>query len=301
MVAELLAMTLLRAQLAATAAVILVLLLRGPVRRLIGARLAYRLWALAPVAAIASVFPSLSETMGSGLPATLMGEEHAFAVLAAWLVGAVALATAIVLQERAFRARAEAGRAGPAVMGVFWPRIVLPSDFAMRFDADARQMIDLHERTHIRRGDPIANLVIASVQVLGWCNPLIHVGAFCARLDQEMACDATVLGLRPTLRKTYAQALVEAHTLRHGSPLACFWAAHPLLMRVRLLSAPEPSHRRQTAGAASIVLLALVTAAGVWTVTPRGPQPPHDVSWPGRPSAEAPVDGINLPTIRRAR
>ncbi|KRA59939.1 peptidase M56 [Caulobacter sp. Root655] len=299
MVAELLAMTLLRAQLAAMAAVVLVLLLRGPVRRLIGARLAYRLWALVPVAAIACVFPSLSETLGSGLPPTLMGEEHAFALLAAWLVGAVALATAILLQERAFRARAQAGRAGPAVMGVFWPRIVLPADFAARFDAEARRMIDLHERTHIKRGDPIANLAIAGVQVLGWCNPLIHVGALCARLDQEMACDATVLGLRPELRRTYAQALVQAHTVRNGSPLACFWAAHPLLLRVRLLARPEPSHRRQTAGAAAITLLALVTAAGVWTVTPRGPLPDHEVTWPGRLRAEAPVDGINLPTIHR--
>ncbi len=299
MVAELLAMTLLRAQAAAAAAVLLVLLLRAPARRLIGPRLAYRLWALTPVAAIATVFPSLSETLGSGLPPTLMGEERAVAVVAAWLIGAVALATAILLQERAFRARAEAGRAGPAVMGVFWPRIVLPRDFTDRFDAEARRMIDLHERTHIQRGDPIANLAIAGVLVLGWCNPLIHLGALCARLDQEMACDATVLGLRPNLRKTYAQALVEAHTLRQGSPLACFWAAHPLLLRVKLLARPEPSPRRQALGAAAIVLLALVTAGGVWTVTPRGPLPPHDVSWPGRPIAEAPVDGINLPTIHR--
>ena len=299
MVAELLAMTLLRAQLAAAAAVVLVLLLRGPVRRLIGARLAYRLWALAPVAAIASVFPSLSETLGSGPPPTLMGEEHAFTLLAAWLAGAVALTTVIVLQERAFRARAEAGRAGPAVMGVFWPRIVLPADIAARFDPEARRMIDLHERAHIKRGDPIANLAIAGVQVLGWCNPLIHVGALCARLDQEMACDATVLGLRPDLRRSYAQALVQAHTVRNGSPLACFWAAHPLLMRVKLLARPEPSPRRQTAGAAAIVFIAVITAVGVWTVTPRGPEPQHDVSWPGRPPAEAPVDGINLPTIHR--
>lgn len=299
MVAELLAMTLLRAQLAAAAAVVLVLLLRGPARRLIGAPLAYRLWALVPVAAIACIFPSLSETLGSGRPPTLMGEEHAFALLAAWLVGAVALATAILLQERAFRTRAEAGRAGPAVMGVFWPRIVLPTDFVARFDAEARRMIDLHERTHIKRGDPIANLAIAGVQVLGWCNPLIHVGALCARLDQEMACDATVLSLRPELRKTYAQALVQAHTVRGASPLACFWSAHPLLMRVRLLARPEPSHRRQTAGAAAIVVMALVTAAGVWTVTPRGPVPDHEVTWPGRLRAEAPVDGINLPTIHR--
>lgn len=299
MVAELLALTLLRTQAAAMAAVLLVLLLRGPTRRLFGARLAYRLWALVPVAAIATVFPSLSETLGSGLPPTLMGEERAVLVLALWLAGGVALATVIVLQEHAFRARAEAGRAGPAVMGVFWPRIVLPSDFTTRFDEQARKMVDLHERAHISRGDPLANLVIAGVQVLGWCNPLVHLGAVCARLDQEMACDATVLSLRPNLRRSYAEALVEAHTRRTGSPLACFFAAHPLLLRVRLLARPEPSYRRQTAGAAAIALLAVVTALGVWTVTPRGPLPAQDVSWPGRFVGDTPTDGITLPKLHR--
>ena len=297
MVAELLALTLLRTQAAAMAAVLLVLLLRGPTRKVFGARLAYRLWALVPVAAIATVFPSLSETLGSGLPPTLMGEERAVLLLAVWLAGGVALATAIVLQERAFRARAEIGRAGPAVMGVFWPRVVLPGDFAVRFDEQARKMVDLHERMHIKRGDPLANLIIAGVQVLGWCNPLIHLGALCARLDQEMACDATVLSLRPTLRRTYAEALVEAHTRRTGSPLACFFAAHPLLLRVKLLARPEPSYRRQTAGAAAIALLAVVTALGVWTVTPRGPLPNQEVSWPGRFVGDTPTDGITLPKL----
>ena len=296
MVAELLALTLLRTQAAAMAAVLLVLLLRGPTRQAFGARLAYRLWALVPVAAIATVFPSLSETLGSGVPPTLMGEERAVLLLAVWLAGGVALATAILLQERAFRARAQVGRAGPAVMGVFWPRVVLPADFAARFDEQARKMVDLHERAHIRRGDPLANLIIAGVQVLGWCNPLIHLGALCARLDQEMACDATVLSLRPNLRRTYAEALVAAHTRRTGSPLACFFAAHPLLLRVKLLALPEPSYRRQTAGAASIALLAVITALGVWTVTPRGPLPNQEISWPGRFVGES-VDGITLPKL----
>jgi beta-lactamase regulating signal transducer with metallopeptidase domain len=297
MMAELLALTLLRTQAAAAAAVLLVLLLRGPMRAVFGPGLAYRLWALVPVAAIATVFPSLSETLGSGAPPPLMGEERAVLVMAVWLAGGVALATVIVLQERAFRARAEAGRAGPAVMGVFWPRVVLPADFTTRFDEQARKMVDLHERAHIKRGDPVANLAIAAIQVLGWCNPLIHLGALCARLDQEMACDASVLSLRPNLRRPYAEALLEAHTRRTGSPLACFFAAHPLVLRVKLLARPEPSYRRQTAGAAAIALMAVVTALGVWTVTPRGPLPNQEISWPGRFVGDGPVDGITLPKL----
>ena len=297
MVAELLALTLLRAQVAAMAAVLLVLLLRGPARSWIGARLAYRLWILVPAAVLASLFPSLSEALEAGAPAAPMGETHAITVLAAWMVGALVAAGIIVQQEVAFRRQAGIGQAGPAVMGVLWPRVVLPCDFAERFDAEARRMVDLHERAHIQRGDPLANLAIAVGLALGWCNPLIHIGAVCARLDQELACDAQVLSLRPTLRKVYAEALVKAHAARTGSPLACFWAAHPLLLRVKLLAQPEPSEERHATGAVSIVGLAILTALVVWSVTPRGPMPPHFI-WPGE-VIEHQVDGINLPALRR--
>jgi hypothetical protein len=218
--------------------------------------------------------------------------------MAVWLAGGVALATAILLQERAFRARAEAGRAGPAVMGVFWPRVVLPADFATRFDEQARKMVDLHERAHIKRGDPVANLVIAGIQVLGWCNPLVHLGALCARLDQEMACDATVLSLRPNLRRTYAEALVEAHTRRTGSPLACFFAAHPLVLRVKLLGRPEPSYRRQTAGAGDLPAGDRHRRRRLDRHAAR-PRPAVRVSWPGRFVGDTPVDGITLPTLQQ--
>ncbi|HEY4030080.1 MAG TPA: M56 family metallopeptidase, partial [Caulobacteraceae bacterium] len=61
MTADFLLATLLRAQAAASLAIVLVLLLRGPARLLIGAELTYRLWAVAPIAAVVSLFPSLSE------------------------------------------------------------------------------------------------------------------------------------------------------------------------------------------------------------------------------------------------
>ena len=298
MVVELLALTLLRMQIAALAAVLLVLVLRGPTRRLIGARLAYRLWAVVPAAAIAAMFPSLSEALEAGAPPAPMGEGHAIALLVVWLAGAGLTAAIVAWQECAFRRLAARGQAGPAVMGVLWPRIVLPADFTERFDPEARRMIDLHERTHIQRGDPVANLAIAAVQVLGWCNPLIHVGVVAARLDQELACDATVLGLRPTLKRLYAEALVKAHANMTGSPLACFWAAHPLLLRVKMLARPEPSEDRQATGAVSIVALTVGAALAVWCLTPRGPVPPH-FNWPGAQVIEHQVDGVNLPTLHR--
>ena len=267
---DLLVLAVTRVQIAAAVGVLAVLLLRLPVRWLLGPRLAYGLWMLVPAAAVAGLFPSLAETTRAGVAAQPLGPSLALKLLLAWLLGAALLAGVMILQERAFRRRAERGQAGPAVTGALWPRLVLPADFETRFSARERDLILLHERTHIRRGDPIANLIVAGCRVAGWCNPMIHLGAAFARIDQELACDATVLALREGIRADYARALLKVSRLGVASPLACGWGAHPLVLRVGFLGRAEPSVRRQIAGYVLLPILAIATFAGVWTMAPRG-------------------------------
>ncbi|OYX31155.1 MAG: hypothetical protein B7Y99_10600 [Caulobacterales bacterium 32-69-10] len=187
MTGDLLIHFLLRAQLAASLAIAVVLALRGPARGLIGAELTYRLWAVAPVAALVSLFPSLPEFLSDWAAWTLTPSgppravPHAEALLGAWLAGGAALAALMAVSEARFRRRALKGLVGPAVMGVSWPRIVTPSDYLVRFTPAERELIDRHERVHIARRHPQANLFIAAMQVLGWFNPLVHIGAVCAR------------------------------------------------------------------------------------------------------------------------
>lgn len=270
MLTELLAMTLIRAQIAAAAAVVLVLVLRIPARRLFGARLTYGLWAMVPTAAAASAFPSLAETLEVGAPTAPLGGDLPGLILCLWLLGGLTLAAVFLGQERAFARRAKRGQAGPAVMGALWPRLVLPADFTHRFSPRERDLIVLHERTHIHRGDPIANLAIAACRVLGWCNPLIQIGAAFARIDQELACDATVLALRRGIRADYAKALLKVQMTQATSPLACGWATHPLILRVSLLSRSEPSRRREMAGFGVLTALGVGAFLAVWTLAPRG-------------------------------
>ena len=267
---ELFALALVRAQIAAAAAVLLVLILRPSARQLFGPRRAYGLWAVVPAAAAAAFFPSLAETMDIGSPARPLG-VWASKLILLWLAGCIVATAVLVLRERLFRRRVADGQAGPAVMGALWPRIVLPSDFAERFDARERQMIQLHERTHINRGDPIANLAIAAVGVLGWCNPLIALAQRFVRIDQELACDATVVALRPDIRADYARALMKAQMGVAVSPLACGWATHPLILRVSLLNRREPSLVRDVAGFLTMTFLAVAAMALVWSIAPRGP------------------------------
>lgn len=267
---ELFVLALTRVQIAAAAAVFLVLLLRVPVRNLFGARLAYGLWALVPAAAAAGVFPSLAETLEVGVPTAPLAPGLAIKVLALWLAGVALFSGFMLWQEYAFRRTAAKGKAGPAVMGALWPRIVLPADFETRFDVRERGLILLHERTHIRRGDPIANLVLAACRALGWCNPLIHLGAAFTRIDQELACDATVLALKSDIRGDYAKALLKVSMFRTFSPLACGWGTHPLILRVSFLKRSEPSRRREIAGFIGLITLSVATFLAVWSLAPRG-------------------------------
>jgi beta-lactamase regulating signal transducer with metallopeptidase domain len=267
---ELFALALIRAQLAAAAAVLLIVILRPSARRLFGPRRAYGLWGIVPAAAAAAFFPSLAETMGIGAPSRPLGASAPMLV-DLWLAGCVVAVAVLVLREHLFRRRVRQGVAGPAVMGALWPRVVLPADFAQRFDAREREMIQLHERTHINRGDPIANLAFAAVGVLGWCNPMIALGLRLVRIDQELACDATVVALRPGIRADYAKALMKAQLTVATSPLACGWATHPLILRVSLLNKREPSLTRDVAGFLTTTFLAVAAMGTVWSIAPRGP------------------------------
>lgn len=267
---ELFALALIRAQVATAAAVLLIIALRPFARRLFGPRRAYGLWIVAPAAAAAAFFPSLAETMDLGAPARPLG-VWAPKLVMLWLAGCAIATAVLVLREHLFRRRVRQGVAGPAVMGALWPRIVLPADFAQRFEAREREMIQLHERTHINRGDPIANLAIAGFGVLGWCNPLVALAQRLVRIDQELACDATVVALRSDIRADYAKALMKAQLSVSTSPLACGWATHPLILRVSLLNRREPSLTRDVAGFLTMTFLAVAAMAIVWSVAPRGP------------------------------
>ncbi|HTK34804.1 MAG TPA: M56 family metallopeptidase [Caulobacteraceae bacterium] len=269
--ADLLVDALVRSQIAASLAIMLVLALRPAAQRLIGAELTYRLWVVAPVAAVVALFPSLSEFLSQGDAAPPALHPHATLLLEAWALGVTTVGGLMALAEALFRRSARQGRAGPAVMGVSWPRIVTPSDYAERFTAAERALIGRHERTHIARRDPRANLFIAAMGALAWFNPLVHIAAACARLDQELACDAAVIEAWPGCRRDYGATLVKAHMSRLASPLACAWPAagrHPLEVRLGMLARPPLSLSHYVKGAAGIGLVAVILAIGVWTLAP---------------------------------
>ncbi|THD52090.1 M56 family metallopeptidase [Phenylobacterium sp.] len=307
---------LLRLNLVAAAAIGVVLVLRVPVRRTFGPRIAYGLWSLVALAVAAMLAPARKVWLphpdaGVGRaagPDVLFVAHPGFApslrlggapdlstgLGLLWIAGGLTALLWLAWSQVRFDRAVRVGRAGPAVVGVVRPRIVVPDDFAQRYSPSEQQVVLAHESTHIRRHDSRINALMAFVRCASWFNPAIHLMAHFLRIDQEFACDAQVMARHPRARRTYGQAMLKTQLSNRPLPLGCYWpaqAAHPLVERVRLLSRPRLGVMGRSLG---LVLVGLVTLGGattVWATRPAqvvlvaAPQAP--TSAPSAPAAQA--------------
>jgi beta-lactamase regulating signal transducer with metallopeptidase domain len=272
--------------LAAGLAILLVLTLRRPVRALFGAEVAYLLWLLPLTAGFAALLPARAAEPGADAARRFMlSGDHATMLGGVWIAGSVIAFGLLFWGQARFLQRARAGKAGPAVVGVLTPRMIVPDDYQSRFTDAERAVIRAHERAHIERLDPRANAVMAVIQCLGWFNPLIHIAVKEARLDQELACDARVMDRLSRERGLYARTLLKTQLGAHALPLGCHWPApapHPLEDRVTMLARPKPTLRRTAVGGALVTAMSLTAAVGAWSAQPEGPPKPvvQPVKWP---------------------
>lgn len=229
----------LEAHLAATIATVAVLAARRPVRRNMGAAMAYRLWTLPPAVGLAAFALFFVRAGPDPLAAGLAAQAGTVKLaLAAWALGVLAVGGMFLAAQARFQAGLRAGRAGPAVVGLISPRIVMPPDDGA-YTSEELELIRAHERCHVERKDPRAVAFTALAQGLCWFNPLVHVAAHFLRLDQELACDLSVVQSRPKARGLYARTLLKTQLAATPLPFGCYWPArgrHPLEVRVALLA-----------------------------------------------------------------
>lgn len=285
----------LRVNLAMGLAILLVIALRGTVRAQSGARAAYGLWLVPVVAALASLLPALRSQplpVSSALQGPVQSLSHLASVgyaapwpqilIIVWLTGACGLALAFAKAQARFLRMVDQGVAGPAIVGLLDPRLVLPQDFALRFSPDEQALIRAHEKAHLDSDDPRANGLIAALQCLFWFNPLIHWAARLARLDQEMACDALVMARFPKARRQYAGAMLKTQMSQDRLPVGCHWGGHPLEARILVLKAPPVSRMRSAAGTGLVAAVALACLATVWSLQPPRIELPPEAPAPHR-------------------
>lgn len=98
----------------------------------------------------------------------------------------------------------------PFILGVFRPRIMLPSSIA----PEDEKYVLLHERAHISRGDHIWRVLAFVLLALHWYNPLVWVSFFLFSRDTEFACDERVVRENgEEIKKPYARTLIAYSTM----------------------------------------------------------------------------------------
>lgn len=112
------------------------------------------------------------------------------------------------------------GIGSPFILGLFRPRIYLPSDL----DGNTMDMVLAHERAHLRRKDhwwkPIGFVLLS----IYWFNPVMWLAYVLLCRDIELACDEKVIqALGEENKKAYSSALLQCSLPRHtiaACPLA---------------------------------------------------------------------------------
>ncbi|MGH8080771.1 MAG: M56 family metallopeptidase [Lysobacter sp.] len=282
---------------AMSVATLLVLLLRRPLLRWFGAGLTYASWWLVPLTTVAVLLPAASRPVLPGNWIVVPGgavmtaapipyspnADPWLALSLIWLIGAIAMTLLTAWRQRRFQRRlgtlrrredgthqATAQEGLPAAFGLIRPKIVVPSDFEQRYDAEQQALIRAHEATHIARGDLRFNALAMTLRCVYWFNPLLHYAAARFRHDQELSCDARVVARHPQARRAYAQAMFTTQLAAQASPLGCHWGhTHPLQERIQMLKRNNNTPLRRIVGIALVMALVGGVGTVAWAAQPQ--------------------------------
>lgn len=323
--------------LVATLACLGVLAVRVRLRRRFGARVAYAAWLVVPSITLAALLPApaaapagvllpLQRIVGDAAPAMAASFDARPWLAAAWLLGALVTALVFASQQRRYvrslgrvqpigarvvRSPSKAG--GPALVGAWRPRIVVPADFRERYAAHERALVLAHERVHLARGDALANAAVAAARCLAWFNPIVHWAAARFRYDQELACDAVVIERFPEARAAYADAMLKTQLAEQARqelrlPAGCRWPSrHPFTERILMLRQRAPSRAGRACGLLLIAALGGFGGYAAWAAqAPRAAAAPDatteqvdahlDVTFgAGKPSSVRLVGAVGAP------
>jgi hypothetical protein len=182
---------------------------------------------------------------------------------------------------------------GPAVIGLFRSRIVLPRWVVADAPAEVRALLLEHEREHLRAGDPrLLALGLAVVALMPW-NPAAWWTLRRLRLAVEVDCDARVLARRADVR-AYGTLLLEVGRRGTGGRLLAAAFSEPasfLERRIRIMTSPRV--RRPWLRAAGFGAVALATVAAACEAPgPVQPAPASVSMQPLRTRTESVLAGV---------
>lgn len=214
------------------------------------------------------------------------------------------LAAGLVMSGRLLRASRATGRetggieiresdgvAAPVVLGILRAAIVLPADWRA-WDAAKLEAVVAHERSHVRRCDPLVQMLSAMHRALLWHSPLswfLHKRI--VRAAEDASDDAAVAAVRD--RASYAEMLLgfmRQRTPSLGVGMARYGRPEDRIQRI--LEGTAVSRGLTRWRLAAIVALAaplayLAAAAAPQTARPAPPAPAASPAPPPAPAAAA--------------
>ncbi|HET6880999.1 MAG TPA: M56 family metallopeptidase, partial [Pirellulales bacterium] len=176
----------------------------------------------------------------------------------------------------------------PVVVGILRPMILLPAALASGLSPNQLEALIAHELAHLRRWDPLVNLVQRLVEAILFFHPAVWYISRRIRTERENASDDLVLAAG-WQRVQYADALVRmaelAASLRRGeaAPYLAVAASggsqSEFKRRVMRLLEPERTHYQLTNTGWVLFLVIVVSAiAAPVTVRTWAEQAPSDAS-----------------------
>ena len=157
---------------------------------------------------------------------------------------------------------------GPALFGLWRPRIVIPANLLTTLSAGELRMLLLHELGHVRRCDVLWDRLATILAALHWFNPAAWWALARLRDAREQACDAAVL--RQLSRKDlsdYGRLVMDLGTrpIAHAIPDPVSAAGCPRSLRRRLemiASYRNATWKQSALGAMAVLVLATCGLTG---------------------------------------
>ena len=194
-----------------------------------------------------------------------------------------------------------AREAGPAVVGLFRPRVVLPA-WVRGVEPSRQKLILAHEEEHLGAGDAVLRFFMAVLLIAFPWNPALwlHYRRLCLAI--ELDCDQRVMERLPHRRWLYGELLFRVGAraaARPGLALAAF-AERPSFLetRIRKLLSKAPE-----VGMAKVAFLTfaaiMVIGVAVWApgITKEVQAPVPEAELEAVPAAEAADAAMPLPPL----